>query len=633
MFPSHPRLCSFIFAALLRVVSVCFAFCLVGPRVLRADVPVIPNQTINGSVGTILYYQTWPDNIDTTTTYACTAGTLPPGVFLDASTGYLDGRATTAGNYSLTVTATQTFVINNKTITNTASGTIAISISPAPSPTVSSLAGLISTMAGTLAAGTVVVVADGTYTFAATDIVKAYKASAGTNAAPITLRAQTPGGVVFSGTVQMVLGKLDAPANHLILDGFRFQSGGPNANRVIKLFGRGSRVTECSFKSFNTGADPDETNNWMSLVGGNRNRVDHCYFGGKRGQGAILTVEMQDSETNFDGLRHRIDQNVFIDFQKGASTSNNGFEAIRLGDSTISDRYGVCLVEYNYFSAIDGDAEFISNKTHANTYRYNTIINSQGSLCLRIGSGCSVLSNFIRQGGAVDGQGGIRVSGYNHTVKWNYVQGVRASGSGSGVRRSSFLGGVVVMGWASGGSTLFRGASYNQTGQVFVEDNTLVDCENTFVYGTTNRSTSTANVIDLKPGENISDNQVTGSQPKVYFTNNVARTNYPSGSLPAFPIVIGTPDTGSSAPYPAVLGIDAVEYSGEVYFAGMGNPVGLSPLPAGVSDADPAMVAYTWTSPNTFSTYTYYLSAAGGTAGSRLFPLFREDVGPASYIP
>lgn len=619
--PAYPMFPPRSFLALCRIFFVGALVALTVP--LRAIPPEIPDQAITGSVGTLLYYQTWPDNTDTATSYACT-GTLPPGVSLDPTTGFLDGRPTATGTYTITVTATQGAI--------TESGIVTMSVGAAPTPAVTSVAGLIATLGAPLAAGAVVVVQNGTYTFTASDLVKVYKASAGTNAAPITIRAETPGSVIFSGSVQIVLGKPDFPANHLVFDGFRFANGGPNSSRVLKLFGYGSRVTECTIKNFNTDADPSVTNNWMSIVGGNRNRVDHCYFGGKVGRGAILTVEMQDDQTNFDALRHRIDRNVFIDFQRGSTSETNGFEAIRLGDSTISERYGRCVVEYNYLSSIDGDAEFISNKCRANTYRYNTAVNCQGTLCLRIGSDCTVTGNFIKQAGAVDGQGGIRVSGYNHTVNWNYVQGARASG-GVGERRSSFLGGVVVMGWASGGSPLFKGASYNQTGEVRIEDNTLVDCENTFVYGTTNRSTSTSNLIDLQPGEHIIDNQISDSQPKVYFKRNVARTNYPSGSLPAYPIAIATPDTASSAPYPAVLGIDAAAYEGNVYFAGTSNPIGLSPVPSGVSNTDPAMTAHTWTSPNTMSTYTYYLSSSAGTDASHIFPLFREDVGPNDYLP
>ncbi|NDG72511.1 MAG: hypothetical protein EBY32_14695, partial [Proteobacteria bacterium] len=82
-----------------------------------------------------------------------------------------------------------------------------------------------------------------------------------------------------------------------------------------------------------------------------------------------------------------------------------------------------------------GEPEIISNKSKGNIIRNNTILESQGGICLRTGQNCTVEGNFIFGAGYYSGnsivtgtantrQGGIRVIGKNHIIRNNYVVNV-----------------------------------------------------------------------------------------------------------------------------------------------------------------------------------------------------------------
>ncbi len=89
---------------------------------LGAEVGVIYSQqpTITGGTGPF--------------TWAISAGSLPPGVTLNASSGLVSGSPTAAGSFSMTVTATDSFgQVTNKTVTITVSASPAFATSMPPS--------------------------------------------------------------------------------------------------------------------------------------------------------------------------------------------------------------------------------------------------------------------------------------------------------------------------------------------------------------------------------------------------------------------------------------------------------------------------------------------------------------------
>jgi len=149
--------------------------------------------------------------------------------------------------------------------------------------------------------------------------------------------------------------------------------------------------------------------------------------------------------------------------------AGNEFEAVRMGTSDYANFNGNSVVEYNHFYRCDGEIEVISNKSSNNTYRYNTMVESQGSLVMRHGDGCLVEGNVIL-GNSVSNTGGIRLNGQDHVVRNNYVSGVE----GTGLRAALTLrrAGGVSSGDTDGG--------YEQVRFAEITHNTFYDNRQTF---------------------------------------------------------------------------------------------------------------------------------------------------------
>jgi hypothetical protein len=247
-------------------------------------------------------------------------------------------------------------------------------------------------------------------------------AAAGTEALPITLRAESPGGVILNGN-----SKVNVSGSHLVVDGLRFEGGALAANDHIVEF-RGSlgpatnsRLTNSTIVDYNP-ASIDTRYFWVSLYGQN-NRVDHNRFEGQNHSGVTVIVWRPSRAAD----HHRIDSNHFLDRPEG---DDNGFETIRIGDSNQSLSNSYTTVESNLFERVDGEIEIISNKSGSNIFRYNTFRESAGTLTLRHGNDNLVEGNFFL-GNHKAQTGGIRVIGERQTIINNYIEGVddRAGGA------------------------------------------------------------------------------------------------------------------------------------------------------------------------------------------------------------
>ncbi|MDA7640940.1 hypothetical protein N8787_04805, partial [Opitutaceae bacterium] len=257
--------------------------------------------------------------------------------------------------------------------------------------------------------GDEIVIADGEYA----DWVIDFQGS-GVEVAPITLRAETPGEVIFTGESRMEIG-----GDWLVVDGFAYvgeYSG--NDDELIQFRADGHandcRLTNVSIIDYIPG---ERVKTVYVAMYGKRNRVDNCYFSGHNVPGVTLVV-WPDGTPNF----HRIDHNHFANRIDGGE---NGWETIRIGTSDVSMSSSMTTVEYNLFTRIDGEIEIISNKTGDNVYRYNTFLESRGTLTLRHGDRCLVEGNYFL-GGFFSETGGVRVIGRDHIVINNYFEGTTA---------------------------------------------------------------------------------------------------------------------------------------------------------------------------------------------------------------
>ena len=281
----------------------------------------------------------------------------------------------------------------------------------------------------------------------------------GTPDQPIRIRAENPGQVVLTGEAEFRLS-----GQHVTVSGLRFlnPSGVSDVFQLRTHSARHAhhcRVTECSFEQTEGARDAKESR-WLGIYG-TSNRVDHCYFAGKRNRGTTLVVWVTETVGN-----HRIDHNHF---GPRPELGKNGGETIRVGTSDVSEETSRTLVEENYFERCDGEAETISNKSCENVYRNNLFDRCAGALTLRHGHRCVVDGNVFL-GQQSKGTGGVRIIGSDHRVINNYFEGLRGDSERAAVC------------WMNG---IPNGPlnGYAPVRNALVAHNTFVDCKVSMEFG------------------------------------------------------------------------------------------------------------------------------------------------------
>jgi len=292
----------------------------------------------------------------------------------------------------------------------------------------------------------------------------------GTAQKPITLRAQTAGMVILTGSSRVRMA-----GRHLVVDGLLFRDGFGEPDVVSfrtssTRLASHCRLTRCAIVDYSP-ADSSRDTKWVSLYG-YRNRVDQCYFAGKTNLGATLVVWLPATgEPN----HHWIERNHF---GPRPLLGVNGAETIRVGDSNTSLQSSMTVVERNYFERCSGEIEIVSNKSCENVYRGNTFEECEGTLTLRHGNRCLVDGNtFIGNGRAQTG--GVRIIGEDHRVVNNYMEGL----SGTGNRASiALLNGIP--------DSPLNG--YFQVKRALVAHNTTVQCARPLALGVRDESRTLA---------------------------------------------------------------------------------------------------------------------------------------------
>jgi len=264
--------------------------------------------------------------------------------------------------------------------------------------------------------------------------------SSGASGLPITLAAETPGGVTFTGSSTM----FTVTGNYNTISGFRFDSvvrpsGDPPAstNSMILLVGQHNRVTQCSFKSCGFQPDRDYARivgvyyNTATDIGAAYSHVDHNYWYDSRGVSLGIIIGAYDSDPDRWPVYSTFEYNWFYKLPRDGS---NGREAIQLcSGGNEFDIQMYTTVQYNYFYKADADPEICSVKCSDNTIRYNTFLhNNLGSsgFCLRGGDRNLVEGNFF-----IDQQYGMRVYGADNLIVNNYIHatycGIETVGTGA----------------------------------------------------------------------------------------------------------------------------------------------------------------------------------------------------------
>ena len=264
----------------------------------------------------------------------------------------------------------------------------------------------------------------------------------GTEKAPITLRAETPGKVILRGNSTLVI-----EGDWLVVSGIMVQDGaGPAEGIAIK--GSHNRVTETAMIG--------GTYKHFLRMFGKESRVDHCYFEGKTSGEPTFQIEAEGQPNN-----HRVDHNHF---GPRPPLGRNGGETMRIGYSWQSMNNSRTTVEQNLFDRCDGEIEIISSKSCENVYRGNTFLDCAGMLTLRHGNRCIVDGNFFIAHHK-KGAGGIRVIGDDHLVINNYIEGV--------------MQGAV---WLTGGVPNSELIQYFRARGCIIAFNTVVDSEGPYLH-------------------------------------------------------------------------------------------------------------------------------------------------------
>lgn len=278
---------------------------------------------------------------------------------------------------------------------------------------------------------------------------------------PITLTAQTPGGVVLSGQSNLRLA-----GSQLVVSNLVFRDGWSPTGEVV-AFRRSkerravdSRVTGLVIDGYNK-PDRATSDNWVALYG-HDNRFDHNHLVGKNNVGTTLVV-VRDEQQGLDN-RHRIDHNYF---GPRPNLGSNGGETLRVGTSADSLSASNTVVENNWFEGADGEVEIVSNKSGGNTYRGNVFHHSRGSMVLRHGDG-NLVENNVFLGGGKPHTGGVRVINRNQTVRNNYMEGITGDGFTAAL---SMMHGVP-------DSPINR---YHQVVGAVIENNTIIDARSLFL--------------------------------------------------------------------------------------------------------------------------------------------------------
>ncbi len=272
---------------------------------------------------------------------------------------------------------------------------------------------------GEVAAGTEIVWSKGLFA----DQTVTLKA-AGTAENPVVLRAEEPGEVRFTGT-----SRLAVKGSGVVVRDFWWQNPVAVKGKAVITLDRGSEgciVEQCAITGDKTAQAADVDAKWVSLYG-RSHTVRNCTFRDKRNMGTLLVVWMESGIVP----GHRILCNRFerpLTLFDGDGKAMNGQETIRIGTSETSMDDARCTVEGNWFYHCHGEqAEIVSNKSCENIYRGNLFEESKGSLTLRHGNRCLVTGNFFL-GNGMEGTGGVRVIGEDHTVENNYLENLRGTG-------------------------------------------------------------------------------------------------------------------------------------------------------------------------------------------------------------
>ena len=274
-------------------------------------------------------------------------------------------------------------------------------------------------------AGTVVVIRDGTYAD-----FQAYVNSYGTADNPLVIRAETMGGVTFTGNSFLCLNQ-----PYVQVFGIRFASLGttlPDGRVEHLLLNSGAHhclISQCEF-DYTTFAGTASDNICDIRICSTDDKVEFCSFLDKKCMGPQIAIQPNDSHP--EDLRTSV---VYCYFTRPTVINDaaNGQESILLGLSKWSQRDLNCFIARNYFYKSDGEhSEVLSVKGCSNTVEENYFLDCYGTLSLRHGKSNIVQRNFqvCSDKTAIPMCNGVSVYDADNVVRNNYFYNIPDKVSG-----------------------------------------------------------------------------------------------------------------------------------------------------------------------------------------------------------
>lgn len=291
-----------------------------------------------------------------------------------------------------------------------------------------------------LNSGDIVILHDGNYGALNKTLTSTIADDATAQSDPVFVIAENAGGANITAPSQITLA-----GRGIVLAGLDFTStagmldnGGTSPAWIIRTASNSRYMTLSNLRFFNADAG-DDYGHWVYIEGFNHT-VEYSSFEGKLSANATVAFKRNTAEAGITTPRNHAVRFCWFG-PRICSTTENGFETIRIGDSASQAHDMSVTIERNvFYRAIwrnDGqfanDLEIISNKSKGNKILHNTFLESYGQITLRHGDACLVEGNFIFGAGYYDsngaialraantGQGGIRIIGQDHIVRNNYL--------------------------------------------------------------------------------------------------------------------------------------------------------------------------------------------------------------------
>lgn len=247
----------------------------------------------------------------------------------------------------------------------------------------------------------------------------------GTEAAPILIRPEAGGAVVFSGNSEVGF-----HGSHLVITGLEFRKVTvARTGAVIFRLGVGKErpadhciVNRITIENCNSPSPADwpRLKVWYLTAGyGRDNTIANSTFSGLRHIGQMIgAAELPPGELQrLHLLDNRFGDRPYLDEQ-------NGYEIIQIGWSGERARSAGSLIRGNVFENCDGENEIITLKASDVFVRGNTFAGCQGVLCLRSANRVFVEGNVFDGRGRA-GTGGVRLQGADHVVVGNVFRDLK----------------------------------------------------------------------------------------------------------------------------------------------------------------------------------------------------------------